>query len=49
MTAICAEHPGSTFEVDGHLEYGIRAETPQYAYLFAAITRENIQLLLLVL
>ena len=34
MTAICAEHPGSTFEVDGHLEYGIRAETPQYAYLF---------------
>ena len=34
MAAICAEHPGSAFDADGHLEYGIRAETQQYAYLF---------------
>lgn len=34
MTAMCAAFSGSTFDVDNHLEYGIRVETPQYAYLF---------------
>ena len=34
MATICAEHQGSAFDADGHLEYGIRAETQQYAYLF---------------